>query len=184
MMLSSGFEYCEKDCAENRRKIVTQTDTPIETLAMSLHGACLRDLPEIHYRDRDWEAHRTKMNKMSREEKASLYQRERESGQVEGPFVEKTRRPTPYDCEVVMFPQSWGSTALGFGGVGGAAMTTAYTVIVECHRSGASAVYFGGRFAYLVESNRRNAAFREDVAKQSMADCATSPKRYKAEGER
>lgn len=52
------------------------------------------------------------------------------------------------------FPQTWGSTALGFGGIGGAAMTTAQTVVVFTYGApiGKAAVYFGGRFAYLVEN--------------------------------
>jgi hypothetical protein len=49
------------------------------------------------------------------------------------------------------FPQLWGSTALGFGGIGGACMTTAQTVVVMTHDGvGKAAVYFGGRFAYLI----------------------------------
>lgn len=153
-------------------------DTPIETLAAALHAACLRDLPEIHYRDRDWEAHRAKMNSLSREEKAELYARERSSGQVEGPFIEKSRRPTPHGCEVMMFPQTWGSTALGFGGIGGQAITTAYTVIVSCDQSGASAVYFGGQFAYLVERAHQKEAWHADIARRMVASQADAAKRY------
>lgn len=154
------------------------TDSPIETLASSLHAACLRDLPEIHYRDRDWEAHRAMMNKMTREEKSEQMTKERASGRVEGPFIEKTRRPEPYDCEVVMFPQTWSSTALGFGGMGGQAITSAYTVVVSCDLVGAAAVYFGGRFAYLVEHARQNAEFRQDIANQNMVECRGAGKRY------
>lgn len=44
-------------------------DYPIETLAGALHAACLRDLPDIHYRDRDWAAHRKAMDALSTEEK-------------------------------------------------------------------------------------------------------------------
>lgn len=44
------------------------------------------------------------------------------------------------------FPQMWGSTALGFGGIGGAAMTTAQTYVVFTYES--VFVYFGSRFAY------------------------------------
>lgn len=29
-----------------------------------------------------------------------------------------------------MFPQAWGSTSLGFGGIGGQAMTSAYTTVI------------------------------------------------------
>lgn len=126
------------------------TDYPIEALAGALHAACLRDLPDIPYRDRDWEAHRKAMDALTKEEKAALYEKERSTGQAEGPFIERTRRPTPHGCSVVMFPQTWGSTALGFGGIGGQAITNAYTIIVECDHTGYRAVYFGGgKLAYL-----------------------------------
>ena len=155
------------------------TDYPIETLATSLHAACLRDLPEIHYRDRDWAAHRAMMDGLTREQKAELVAKERSSGQAEGPFIEKTRRATAYDCEVVMFPQTWSSTALGFGGIGGQAFTSAYTVVVSCAMAGAAAVYFGGRFAYLVGDAHQNESFRQDVANHRMVDCSKAGERYK-----
>lgn len=160
------------------------TDYPIEALAQSLHAACLRDLPEIKYRDRDWAAHRAMMDKLSKEEKAAHYSKEKASGQSEGHFIEKVRRPSSHDCEVVMFPQTWSSTALGFGGIGGQAFTSAYTVVVSCRLEGAAAaVYFGGSFAYLVEHARQNQAFREDVANQRMADCAGAKARYAPQAE-
>lgn len=157
------------------------TDTPIEILALSLHAACLRDLPEIRYRDRDWVAHRAMMDKLSKEDRAAHYGREKAAGQAEGCYIDRVRRPTPHDCTVAMFPQTWGSTSLGFGGIGGQAITEAYTVVVDSDRAGACAVYFGGRFAYLVEHARQNPAFRQDVFNQSMADCATAPRRYLSE---
>lgn len=160
------------------------TGHQIEVLAQSLLAACLRDLPEIHYRDRDWAAHRAMMDGMTREQKAELVAKERTSGQPEGPFIEKPRRATADDCEVVMFPQTWPSTALGFGGIGGQAFTSAYTVVVSCDMAGAAAVYFGGRFAYLVEHARQNEAFRQDVAGHSMADCRAAGRYGPASDER
>lgn len=78
----------------------------------------------------------------------------------------KTRRPHEDDILVIQFPQQWGSTALGFGGIGGAAMTTADTTVIL---SGASAaVYFAGRKAYVVK--RFNQAFMDDVGNQAMVD--------------
>lgn len=51
--------------------------------------------------------------------------------------------------EIYDFDQMWGSTALGFGGIGGAAMTTerTYVFIPYCQDDKAF-VYFGDRFAY------------------------------------
>ena len=51
------------------------------------------------------------------------------------------------DGEVYLFPQTWGSTALGFGGIGCQAITTAdTTVIIE--RDYLAWVFFAGEFAY------------------------------------
>lgn len=52
------------------------------------------------------------------------------------------------------FPQTWGSTALGFGGIGGQAITTAQTYVVLAN--GAIYVYFGSRFAYVITGYLRH----------------------------
>jgi|ERR1035437_6107199 hypothetical protein len=44
------------------------------------------------------------------------------------------------------FPQLWGSTACGHGGIGGCAMTSAQTVIVVCSGFHDAAVYTDYRF--------------------------------------
>lgn len=51
-----------------------------------------------------------------------------------------------------VFEQLWGSTALGFGGFGGSAMTSAYTVVCVPTRSKSEKcfVYFAGKYAYCV----------------------------------
>ena len=90
---------------------------PITDLADCIAHAQYEGFSDIHYENRDWQVYR-------------------DTG--EDVRVPKTRRPTTRDFGVyAMFPQTWGSTALGHGGVGGAAMTTAYTVVLECitHRS-------------------------------------------------
>lgn len=67
---------------------------------------------------------------------------------------------------VSMFEQTWGSTALGFGGIGGAAMTTAYTGIIQAGEE-TFAVYFHERFAY--EVTKPNDHFFKDMEKKEMA---------------
>lgn len=62
------------------------------------------------------------------------------------------RRPYFYDVEIYSFPQTWSSTALGFGGIGGQAITSAQTTVVICGNE--ACVYFGGRFAYKVENTK------------------------------
>lgn len=58
-------------------------------------------------------------------------------------------RPTIDDFELYTFNQTWGSTALGFGGIGGQAITEARTYVfvpMTCNQK--CFVYFAGRFAY------------------------------------
>ena len=65
------------------------------------------------------------------------------------------------DFDIYIFEQIWGSTALGFGGVGGQAMTSEYTYVfvpVTCNQK--CFVYFVGRFAYAVPYSE---AFMQDV---------------------
>lgn len=70
------------------------------------------------------------------------------------------------------FDQTWASTALGFGGVGGSAMTTARTyVLIPYSAQDWAFVYFGGRFAYRTPTNDR---FWEDLKNHQMASVAES----------
>ena len=86
------------------------------------------------------------------------------------------RRPDERDIEVRMFPQTWSSTALGFGGIGGQAITSAYTVVITSGDH--AAVYFGGRFAYLVKDWGSCEDFRKDLSATSMAAIDRAKKRY------
>lgn len=131
-------------------------DNPVSTLHKALAHAAYEGFPQYQYEDRDWEAY---------------------SKGAKDKTVTKTRRHTDYDLTVVaMFPQTWGSTALGFGGIGGAAMTTAYTCVIESDLVGGMAVYFHGRFAYRID--RPNARMIEDMNNRRMADCKTAKGLY------
>lgn len=70
--------------------------------------------------------------------------------------------------ELYVFPQTWGSTALGFGGIGGQAMTSAYTTVVIDNNSGYVGVFFSSRLAYIIKEP--NSLFTEDLSKQHMKD--------------
>ena len=52
------------------------------------------------------------------------------------------------ESTIMQWVQMWGSTACGFGGIGGAAMTNADTIIVEFSEYKVACVYHSGRFAY------------------------------------
>ena len=88
-------------------------------------------------------------------------------------------RPTIDDFELYTFNQMWGSTALGFGGIGGQAMTNARTYVfvpVTCNQK--CFVYFAGRFAYQADycSN-----LTEDIRNQNMAPVYQAGKYRKGE---
>jgi hypothetical protein len=116
----------------------------VESLAAAFYAALLVDLPPVEYRQ--WTPAMKKDG--VRPEDAPL----------------TNRRPREDDVEVVHFAQTWGSTALGFGGMGGSAMTSAYTTVIMC--GVAAAVYFAGRHAYTIP--KYNNDFIEDVRGQSM----------------
>jgi hypothetical protein len=139
--------------------------SPFKALHAAMAAAVYRDFPEITYVDRDWTAWRN----MSKEDQILSIKNDTV------PKIKKTRRVYDYEVEVVMFPQTWGSTALGYGGIGGSAMTTAYTVVVSYN--GYYCVYFGssGRLAYTVDRIRNGSdgcqRFIEDMYQQNVADC-------------
>ena len=74
--------------------------------------------------------------------------------------------PSIDDFELYTFEQTWGSTALGFGGIGGQALTRARTYVFvpnTCNQK--CFVYFGGRFAYTADYCNN---LREDLRCQNM----------------
>lgn len=83
-------------------------------------------------------------------------------------------RPTLDDFDLYTFEQMWGSTALGFGGIGGSAMTSARTYVfvpINCNQK--CFVYFAGRFAYAVNYSEK---FMEDVLKGNMESVSRAGK--------
>lgn len=91
-------------------------------------------------------------------------------------------KPTLDDFEMHIFEQVWGSTALGFGGIGGQAMTSAMTYVfvpISCNQK--CFVYFAGRFAYSVPYSR---VLMEDIVSQKVAPVYKAGKyRIKADSE-
>lgn len=123
---------------------------PLNAMAKALYSALNNDLPDIEYIYRE-PPHR---DKASKEEM-------------------RKRRPNQDYVNVIQFPQEWSSTALGFGGVGGAAMCSADTTIIESEDA-CVAVYFAGRFAYRIK--RPNQKFWEDVGVQQLVSVAQHAK--------
>ena len=84
-----------------------------------------------------------------------------------------------YNCsqilQVCVFEQVWGSTNLGFAGVGGSSMTSAWTHVVKTF-DGFYHVFFGGRFSYTIEHPNKN--FMNDLIKQNMQSIDNALKYY------
>lgn len=132
-------------------------DNPISDLANCIAHAQYEGFSSIEYENRNW----------------VLY---RETG--EDVRIKSLRRPTTRDFGVyAMFPQTWGSTALGHGGIGGAAVTTAYTIVLECYATQEFLVYFGGEFCYKVDRRSKNIdQFVEDCKNHCLASKRQSGK--------
>lgn len=69
-----------------------------------------------------------------------------------------------YNFELYDFDQTWSSTALGFGGMGGQMMTSARTYVIVTYAKKCY-VYFGGRHAYIVPLNEK---VMNDIKSQMM----------------
>lgn len=125
---------------------------PIFTLHQALASATHRDLKDVAYETWDHDAARNQgMTPLQRAEARS-----------DGTHPKKTakRRPEIFETHVLMFSQLWGSTALGYSGLGGSAMTEAYTVVVQTREE--ACVYFGGgRLAYRVTFDNMTTQQRE-----------------------
>lgn len=70
------------------------------------------------------------------------------------------------EFEVTVFLQTWGSTSLGFGGIGGQAMTSAYTTVIWEETSGIYGVFFDKRLAYVIKNP--NDLFMVDMQNHRM----------------
>lgn len=118
--------------------------SPLEALSSAIGHAVHLAMSDVRYFQRDFSV------KLPASVRNSVADDE-----LPGQYV--TRRPYVDEIEVrAMFSQTWGSTALGFGGIGGAAMTPAYTVVLQGPNQDL-AVYFQGRFAYRVNARAQPA---------------------------
>ena len=134
-------------------------ENPLVSLSQSLAHAVYEGFPEFEYQDRDW---------------SKGWQKG-----VEPEYITKKRKHIDYDVALyAMYPQTWSSTSLGFGGLGGQAITDSYTVVIESLRILGFCVYFGGRFAYRID--KPNSQFWTDIQMQSLSGVDGAKKRYES----
>lgn len=144
-------------------------DSPISVLHEALASAVHRDLPDIDYVQKRYK----KWKGMA------------DHGPNKFPdYTEElcSRRPYGSEVKVNMFLQRWASTALGYGGLGGRAMTDAYTVL--CTMGNITCVYFGGgRLAYRVDYSKmtydQKSTWDTDINDRYMRDVQAALNTYK-----
>ncbi len=73
-----------------------------------------------------------------------------------------------------VFLQTWGSTALGFDGIGGQMMTSAYTTVFQDEILNVAVVFFDYNLAYIIENV--NDKFIEDLKNRNMCRVSESNK--------
>ena len=137
----------------------------LDKLASCFSHAQYQGFPQIEYQDKDWEMFHKWKQTLSEEERRLHYK-----GSLQEPdncFVTKTRYHSKRDFSVIgVFEQTWGSTALGFDGMAGQAITTEYTIVLESHMFPIFLVYFGHHFAYKL--TKPNRLFFNDLARNTM----------------
>lgn len=130
----------------------------VSQIAMALYTALAGDLPPVAYRP--------------------YLPSHRKEGLKPEDLPLQYRRPREEEVDLIAFPQTWASTALGHGGLGGAAITTAQTVVVLHRERSVAAVYFGGRLAYVAATT---SVFMEDLRRHQLVEKAAAAGRYASE---
>ena len=140
-------------------------ENPLRDLHEAMAHAQYEGFSDIEYETRDFE--KIRAAKTAEEKAQALHA-----------TTPARRRPTTRDFGVyAMFTQTWGSTALGHGGMGGAAMTTAYTIVLECQHTQEFLVYFGGSYCYTISKRSPNiSTFAEDVKNHCLESKRKSDK--------
>lgn len=144
-----------------------KTGNPISDISNSVVHALLHGLPAIKYQGQQ------------RPEGISFEEFKRQWGSF--PIVTMERRPDLEDLDIFMFPQGWGSTSLGFGGIGAASMCQANTVVVVCRKAVAASIYFAGQHCYNVDLSVASVQkqLNDDIRDRRVASRADADARYR-----
>lgn len=125
-------------------------ENPVEDLASSLYHALAVGLPDIEYQGIDYS------------EKTIAEMKQTNLPMSQWPKITKKRRPAVRDLDnTLVFQETWGGGALGFGGMSTAALTTANTVVIQCGVW--TAVYWAGRLGYIMRTNGASAQFFDQI---------------------
>lgn len=136
-------------------------EDPIAELHRSLAHAEYVGFNDIEYHRRDINAIKSAKTAEERAQALEAY-------------TVEMRRPTSRDYAVfAMFAQTWGSTALGHGGMGSASITEAYTIVLEGFNR-EYLVYMGGQLCYKLTDPKD--VFFSDIGDRNLSDRRSSGK--------
>lgn len=79
-----------------------------------------------------------------------------------GKYLDRTSYGYWTEINIHMVAQTWGNTSGGWQGIGGSAMTQAYTIVIENRWFDAIFVYYNGELAYIADSGEKLKPFREN----------------------
>lgn len=72
----------------------------------------------------------------------------------DGKYVDHISYDVWSDINLHIVNQMWGSTAGGWGGIGGAAMSNYYTMVIENSTLSIACVYYNGQLAYILDMDK------------------------------
>jgi|GEM_PF-5364484 len=95
----------------------------------------------------------------------------------EGDWFNSNFLRTWSDVNLHVVNQIWGSTSCGWGGMGGAAMSSKYNVILEHPREKLLFVYWDGQLAYVLNNKDDNYKFDRMPSRDIDLNAVYAPKR-------
>lgn len=72
----------------------------------------------------------------------------------DGKYVDHVSYDVWSNIDLHIVDQMWGSTSCGWGGMGGAAMTNSYTMVIENSALSIACIYYGGKLAYILDMDK------------------------------
>ncbi len=79
------------------------------------------------------------------------------------------------DVNLHIIKQSWSNTSGGWEGIGGSAITTSHTIIIENSWFGFACVYYHGKLAYICEMDEKYNIYRES-GYRNLPGCSSCKK--------
>ncbi len=111
----------------------------------------------------------SQLDPSQKETLSELYERVLKTSR-DGKYPDHNSYDAIRDVNIHIVAQTWGSTAGGWSGMGGSAMSTYYTFIIESKHLSAAFIYFGSRLCYICDMDDQYRAIKE-YRMPSQSEC-------------